>query len=223
MVAAVRTGWLVSPLLPEPSRETSPAPSAEPSLDRKLSDALERVGHVQRVQLRKAAAMLGLSPIQAQILVRLVASGEQEAETGMLAAWFDVRQPTVSDAVAALHRKGLVDRVPVAGDRRRFRVQPTESGRRTAGELADWDAGLRQALAGIGDDVKADAFELLVGLVGRMQTAGHLDVARTCTTCHHFRPAAHPGAAAPHHCGLLDIALGPADLRMDCPEHQPAA
>jgi hypothetical protein len=28
--------------------------------------------------------------------------------------------------------------------------------------------------------------------------------------------------SAPHHCNLLDMRLAPADLRVDCPEHEPA-
>ena len=41
--------------------------------------------------------------------------------------------------------------------------------------------------------------------------------------CRFFRFEARPHAARPHHCALLDMPLGPADLRLDCPEHDQSA
>jgi hypothetical protein len=47
-----------------------------------------------------------------------------------------------------------------------------------------------------------------------------VSVARLCLTCRFFGPDAHPGAARRHHCALLDLPLGDAALRVDCPDHQ---
>jgi hypothetical protein len=38
-----------------------------------------------------------------------------------------------------------------------------------------------------------------------------------------FRPDTHQRSVSPHHCALLDLPLSGADLRTDCPEHEPAA
>jgi hypothetical protein len=47
-------------------------------------------------------------------------------------------------------------------------------------------------------------------------------MSQMCVTCRFFRPYAHPGAAAPHHCALVDAPFGDAQIRLDCPEHQAA-
>jgi hypothetical protein len=71
-----------------------------------------------------------------------------------------------------------------------------------------------------GQQSTGDAFDPLhpdgsfVGVVG---------VARTCPTCRFFRSTAEPNVAASNHCALLDMPLRPGDLRLDCPEHEPAA
>jgi hypothetical protein len=43
-----------------------------------------------------------------------------------------------------------------------------------------------------------------------------------CVTCKFFQQDIHPGEPLPHHCALLDVPLGRANFRVDCPEHEPA-
>jgi hypothetical protein len=50
-----------------------------------------------------------------------------------------------------------------------------------------------------------------------------ITVARMCVSCRFFRPDTHRMSVSPHHCALLDLPLSGADLRTDCPEHEPAA
>jgi DNA-binding MarR family transcriptional regulator len=195
-------------------------------LDDKLIDAVERLGHVMRVQLRAVAAESGLSPMQAELLIRL-RDRDRESEVGQLAAWLDVRKPTVSDSVAALERKGLVIRRASDDDRRRHSLRLTRRGRAVADRLSEWNKPMRVALAGLEgrDDLgpKAATYELLVALVARLHEEGLVTVARTCGTCRFFRPDRHLGSERRHHCALLDLPLGGDNLRLDCPEHEPAA
>ena len=44
-----------------------------------------------------------------------------------------------------------------------------------------------------------------------------------CLDCRHFLRQANPGAPAPHHCGLLDVALSDAESRLLCVEQEPLA
>lgn len=187
-------------------------------IDSRLADALERVGHVLRTQLRAAGAEHGLSPIQAQLLMRVATVDQPGREPGRLARWFDVSSPTVSDAIAALRRKELVTDEPVSGDRRRTRLALTPSGRELAGQLAGWDEPVRAELAALAPWAKANTYALLVELIGRMQQSGLVGVARTCTTCRFYRPPTDPVPAG--HCTLLDVPLPPESLRLDCPEHE---
>ncbi len=189
-------------------------------IDSRLTDALERVGHVLRTRLRAVAAEHGLSPIQAQLLLRIAAVEQQDREPARLADWFDVSRPTVSDATAALRRKDLLIDEPVPGDRRRSRLVLTPSGRSVAERLDGWDEPVRAEMAALPASAQGDTLELLLGLIGRMQRSGLISVARTCTTCRFYRPPGERRSVG--HCALLDAPLPPEALRLDCPDHDRA-
>lgn len=198
-----------------------PSDDSGDPIDSRLTDALERLGHVLRTQLRAASAEHGLSPIQAQLLMRIATVDQPDREPARLARWFDVSRPTVSDATAALRRKSLLAHEPVPGDRRRTRLVLTPRGRKTAAQLDWWDEPVRAELAALPRSAKGDTLNLLLNLIGRMQQSGLVSVARTCTTCRFYRPPHEQTTAG--HCGLLNLPLPPESLRLDCPEHHPAA
>jgi DNA-binding MarR family transcriptional regulator len=192
---------------------------ATPALDAKLAAALERVGQALRVQARDAATPHGLTPTQAHVLLRLAADPPVRRRIGALSEYLDVSHPTVSDAVSALSRKGLVER---AGGGRRAPLALTASGADTAAALARWDGPTREQLARLPTADKQVALRVLLDLVAGMQAAGVVTVARMCSTCRHFRRGVHPGETSPHHCALVDLPLADADLRVDCAEHAQA-
>ena len=65
---------------------------------------------------------------------------------------------------------------------------------------------------------------ILIKLIRRLQTDGHIVPQRLCVTCVHFRPNAHQNnPAGPHHCAYVDMPLGDTDLRIDCPDHRGAS
>lgn len=203
-----------------PVDELTLAPGAPPDLDAKLVAALERVGQALRVQMWDTAKRHGLTPTQLQLLVRLAAHPPGRRRIGVLAAELDVTHPTVSDAVAVLRRKGLVDR---DGEGRRAALSLSPRGRGLADELADWDRRTRASLADAPDADRQATLRLLLDLIADLQRSGAIAVARMCVTCRFFRRDAHPGEAGPHHCALVDAPLAAADLRVDCAEHEPAA
>jgi DNA-binding MarR family transcriptional regulator len=207
-----------------------PEASRDPAVVRRLSGALERIGEVSRVLLRAAAAAEGVSPTQAQLLLRLHHTRAEPDQHGTvaLAAWLDVAAPTVSDAVATLERKGLVARRvgDNAADLRRVAIQLTTLGSAAAERLTAWDEPLQAAVHASRDpqadvDPLASALEVTLRTIGNLQRAGKVSVARTCTTCRFFRT--EPDADAPYWCNLLEAPLGPASLRLDCPDHQATA
>ncbi|GAB7191955.1 MarR family winged helix-turn-helix transcriptional regulator [Kineococcus sp. NUM-3379] len=212
---------------PSPPRDVAEDAAAVPDgLDARLAAAVERLGAAQRGALRARASAAGLSPIQAQLLGCLRDAPPARRRTGALAAELDVTAPTVSDAVAALRRKGLVTAAPVPGDRRGQVLALTDAGHDVVrGALGPADP-LAAALAGHdGPGARArkeSALPLLLDLVADLHRAGVIGVARTCTTCRFFRRDLAPGTAAPHACALLGAPLGPGDLRVDCAEHESA-
>ncbi|MGN9783161.1 MarR family winged helix-turn-helix transcriptional regulator [Nonomuraea sp. ZG12] len=195
--------------------------SGPADLDRRLADALERIGHGMRSLTQRTAREHGLSPLQQQTVLALSRQPTVRREVSALAAEFDVTTPTMSDAVSALERKQLVTRSPGADGRRRL-LTLTDSGEEVARRLTPWDGPLLDALAGLPVEHRAVTLDSLLHVIAELQRRHVVSVSRTCTTCRFFGAHAHADPAAPHHCHLLRTPLPLTDLRTDCPEHQPA-
>ena len=203
-----------------PDDELALPPEAPPDVDAKLVAALERVGQALRVQMGQTARQHGLSSTQLQVLLRLASDPPPRRRIGVLARELDVTHPTVSDAVAVLRRKALVERTRAG---RKAVLSLSTDGRAVAQAVADWDRRTRAQLGGLPAADKAVALELLLGLVAGLQRSGAITVARMCVTCRFFRPDAHPESDRRHHCALVDAPIGAAELRVDCAEHEPRA
>ena len=198
-------------------------PSAQhDDVDAKVVAALERLSQVFRVRLREDAWERDLSPTQAQFLIYLLHHDVQLRRVSQLAREFDLTQATVSDAVASLETKELVKREEWPEDRRVVTLRLTPNGMNLATNLSRWADPIREHLKRFSPDEREAVMRFLIGLIGSLQTSGLITVARMCVTCKFFRQDIHPGEPSPHHCGLLNVPLGRADLRVDCPEHEPA-
>jgi DNA-binding MarR family transcriptional regulator len=203
-----------------PDDELNLPPGAPPNLDAKLVAALERVGQALRVQMWDEAKQHRLSPTQLQVLLRLATDPPARRRIGVLAAELDVTHPTVSDAVAVLHHKGLVDRDPT---NRKAILEVSERGQALATEVADWDRRTREQFAAFLVADKQVTLRVLLDLIAGLQRSGAITVARMCVTCRFFRRDAHRDPAQPHHCALVDMPMGDGNLRVDCAEHQQRA
>jgi DNA-binding MarR family transcriptional regulator len=178
----------------------------------RLTAALDRLGQALRVMRADAAYRAGVSPVQAAIMEHLTAGPRTVTD---LARRLDLTAPTVSDAVLALRRKALVEIVVLPG-----RGKPhvlTAAGRALVEQLTEAQAPLLAAATCLDGPTQEAALEATLRIIGSLQRAGVVTVARTCTTCRFFRDGDAP------RCQLLDIDLPPAALRVDCPEHEPAA
>jgi DNA-binding FadR family transcriptional regulator len=139
-----------------------------------------------------------------------------------LATELAVTQATVSDAISALQRKGLVTKTRSEADARVVLVQLTDAGTGQAGATAQWPDAMLSALSGLDAAERAVLTRVIIKTIRTMQVAGQIPVARMCVTCNYFRPHAHTDADRPHHCALVNSPLGDGDLRLDCPEQVPA-
>ena len=192
-------------------------------VDKKIVAALERLSQAFRVLLQEEAQGRGLSPIQARFLVHLLHHGDELGRVGRLAEEFGLSRATVSDAVRTLEAKGLVRRESWPRDGRVATLRLTPAGEEGAARLSGWADVVEEQLGSFAPEEKEAAMRFLMRLISALQGAGVITVARMCVACRFFRPDAHPGSASPHHCALLDLPLSGADLRTDCPEHEPAA
>jgi DNA-binding MarR family transcriptional regulator len=192
-------------------------------VDKKIVAALERLSQAFRVLLREAAQGWSLSPIQARFLVHLLHHGDELGRVGRLAEEFGLSRATVSEAVGTLEAKGLVRREPWPRDGRVATLRLTSKGEEVTAGLSGWAGVVEEQLGSFASGEKEAVMRFLMRLISALQGAGVITVARMCVSCRFFRLDAHPGGASPHHCALLDLPLSRADLRTDCPEHEPAA
>ena len=192
-------------------------------VDKKIVAALERISQAYRVLLQQEAQGRGLSPIQARFLVHLLHHPGELGRVGRLAEEFGLSRATVSDAVRTLEYKGLVRREPWPRDGRVATLSLTPAGEEAATGLSGWADVVEGQLGSFALEEKVAVMRFLMRLISSLQGEGVISVARMCVSCRFFRPDAHPRSATPHHCALLDQPLSGADLRTDCPEHEPAA
>ncbi|KQT42083.1 MarR family transcriptional regulator [Aureimonas sp. Leaf454] len=196
-------------------------PKTPTSINHRIREGLARVATAMRMDEWDRAKATGLNPTQLAILDLL------EGRRGGLgvkdiAVHLGVSQPTATDSVSALERKGHLAKRPVEGDRRAVSIVITAEGL-SALRMGDEAAGLAErAVDALPSDQQEDLLTTLVAMIRHLQDIDAIPIQRMCATCRYFGPFAHPDAAKPHHCHLVDAAFGQRDLRIDCREHETA-
>lgn len=189
------------------------------SLRERLLDGLERFALVMRSDARRHGAPRGLNPTQGAIL-RLLIARPAGLRVRAIAEHLGVRQPTVTDSVIALERKGLVRRYVDAADARATIVKATP--RALVQPAANFRSQAANALAHLSDAEQIALLKTLIKLIRSLQLNNAIPPQRLCVTCKYFRPNAHPEPDAPHHCAYVNAPFGDRALRLDCAEHEPA-
>jgi DNA-binding MarR family transcriptional regulator len=184
--------------------------------------ALNKLAMVLRWGAWQQSGRHGLHPTQAQVVTLLAAR-----PTGMrvreLAAALGVTPATTSDSVAALVRKGLVDKSPGPGDARAVVVTLTPRGQQEAAAISTWPDAMLAAVDDLDAAERGALLRVLVKMIRSLQERQAIPAARMCVTCRFFDPYAHPDADRPHHCKFVDAPFGDAELRVDCLDHDPAS
>lgn len=180
----------------------------------KLAAALDQLARARRVHRQGIATERGLSPLQLDILQTLLTGTLPDASVVPLARELGVSQPTVSDAVGTLDRKGLLVRTPGARGRARTTLTVTDAGA-AAAAFEDPVATIARNLPA---HLRGDLLSATLGIIAGLVDLGVITVARNCLTC-----TFHRDDPTGHRCTLLGVDLPPADLRVTCPEHEPAA
>ena len=192
------------------------------SIDMRIRDGLSRLATVLRVDDWNRAKAAGLNPTQLAILTLLDGRGARGLGVKEIAAHLGVSQPTATDSINALERRGLIAKRPGESDRRAVNVAPTAEGIATLRATETGDGLIEQAIAGLGDREQEDLLLTLIKMIRHLQDTDAIPVQRLCVTCRHFAPYAHADAARPHHCHFVDAAFGQPDLLIDCREHEQA-
>lgn len=179
---------------------------------------LARIGVFLRSQDWRKAEQTDLTATQGQILVEL--AGRGPARVGAVAEALAVAQPTATESVSALVRKGLVEKRPDPADARAALLHLTRSGKKKAREISDWPEALLEAVDELEETERAALLRSLTKMIRSLQRQRAIPVQRMCATCVHFRPNVHDDPDAPHHCAFVDAAFGDAKLRLDCGDHE---
>jgi DNA-binding MarR family transcriptional regulator len=199
--------------------QQAPAAFGEPARADYALTGIAKLGLVLRHHAWQRRERDGLTPTQAQALASLAARGPHRV--GELARALGVTQPTVSDAVAALVRKGLVARQRDTSDGRAARLVLTAAGSGAAAQGKEWPDVLLAAVDALSAEDQASLLRGLSAMIRELQERGEIPVQRMCVTCRYFRPHVHSDAERPHHCAFVDAPFGDRALRLDCQDHEP--
>lgn len=196
--------------------------AASTPLPRRLRDGLDRLSMALKADQWSSANAVGLNPTQAHVLSFLAGRGNGGMRVTAIANHLGVTQPTATDSIAALERKGLVAKSADESDARAIAVAVTEAGRDAVKAIGQSTMATDGALGSLTPGEQEDLLILITKLIRSLQVAGAISEQRMCATCEYFRPYAFAGSDLPHHCAFVNAPFGNRHLRLDCGDHQPA-
>jgi len=193
------------------------------SVPEKIATALTKISLAMKSHAWRQSGPRGLNPTQAQILSMLFTKGLAGGmRLGHVARELGITAATASDSVRSLETKGLIHREPDPEDARAVQLSLTEDGSREASSTMDWPDLFARGLESLSEHEQASFLVALIKMIRTLQDENQIPISRMCVTCSFFKPNAYPAGIQPHHCNLVNAPLGIRDLRIECPEQQPA-
>lgn len=196
-------------------------PNNPTAVHHRIREALARVAMVMRADEWSRAKTTGLNPTQLAIL-ELLEGRRDGLAVKDIAANLGVSQPTATDSIAALERKGLATKRNAGTDRRGVNVAITQEGLAVLKAGSAGESAAERSLDALADHEQEDLLVTLVKMIRTLQEIDAIPIQRMCATCRYFAPFAHSDAARPHHCNFVDAAFGQRDIRIDCRDHETA-
>lgn len=185
------------------------------SPDFKIVAALERLAEAFRALLWDKSKVLGISPIQIQILLFVRFHTDDKCKVSQLAQEFNVTKPTVSEAVKSLEQKGLLERNPDESDTRSHTLHLTVAGMDAVAQTADFAAPMLRGVSSVPAADQGPLLEQLLGIIGHLQRAGIIAMQRMCFSCRFYQNTGNG-----HFCRFLNKPLANHELRVDCGEYE---
>lgn len=188
-----------------------------------ITVGLTKIATALRSQAWEGGTARKLTPTQGQILGFLADREAQPVRLNDVAAELCLTAATASEAVMTLVEKQLVRKARSEQDQRVLVITLTAAGRREAQHVTGWSQVVQAGVKSLTSDEQAVFLRGLTKVIHSLQEQGAISVVRMCAGCTYFQPHIHKDAAKPHHCGLMDKAIGEGQLRLDCPEFMPGA
>lgn len=187
----------------------------ELDISSKIVAGLERVSEAFKVLLWEKAKLLGLSPIQIQILIFINYHKIDLCNVSHLAKEFNVTKPTISDAVKVLDKKELVEKVYSKSDSRSYALKLSLSGKNIVSNTENFANPLKKQLLSINKTDLEQTFNTISTLIYQLNKIGVLSVQRTCYSCKFYKKNNNS-----HFCNLLNKTLTNSEIRIDCLEFE---
>lgn len=185
------------------------------NISSKIIVGLERISEVFKILLWDKAKLVGLSPIQIQILIFIAYHKQELCNVSLLAKEFNITKPTISDAIKSLAKKGLINKDISPTDSRSYSIHPTPSGNKIIAETVNFAEPLKTSLNGIQQPNLESLFATISQLIYQLNQSGILTVQRTCYGCKFYKQTENTDF-----CNLLNKELLNSDIRLDCPEYE---
>ena len=187
----------------------------ESNISNKIIVGFERISEVFKILLWEKAKLVGLSPIQIQILIFIAYHKPILCNVSHLAKEFNVTKPTVSDAVRVLDKKGMITKDISSSDSRSYSIQLSGLGSEIVTKTENFADPLKNQLKGIQYTDLESLFETLSNLIYQLNRNGILTVQRTCYGCKFYGQNNNKDF-----CHLMGKELLNSEIRLDCPEYE---
>ena len=184
----------------------------------KIVAGLERVSEVFKVLLWEKAKLVGLSPIQIQILLFIAFHKQELCNVSHLAKEFNVTKPTISDAIKVLDQKQMIVKDYSSSDSRSYSIVLSDLGKDIITQTHDFGHPLKHHIDSFDSSDLESLFKTLSKLIYKLNRNGILSVQRTCMGCTFYQKNKKTS-----YCNLLQKELSDHDIRLDCPEYEEKA
>ncbi len=187
-------------------------------LSSKIVAGLGRVSEIFKILLWEKAKLVGLSPIQIQILIFITYHKQELCNVSHLAKEFNITKPTISDAVKILDKKKMIIKDFSSSDSRSYTIQLSESGKEIVSKTNDLANPLKNQIDNLEQNDLNTVFKTLSELIYKLNRNGILTVQRTCFGCKFYQKN-----DTSDYCNLLNKELLNKNIRLDCPEFEERA
>ncbi len=179
-----------------------------------IFDSIERIAALMRAEERRRCAEYGLQSVHLQVLDYLSICNQYSDTPAALSKYLGMTRGTVSQTLLLMQKKGYIDKVADANDKRVVHLKLSAAGKKILAQAKPSDLFLQasELLQKQDDSGLCESFFLQA--LTALQTVNQSQSFGLCKTCKHFIPKAKGGV-----CGLTKARLSKSDSEKICQEH----